>query len=80
MLDIQTAYPVMYEQSLNTVLQQECLRYNKLLVLMHSTLALVRKALKGIVVMSSELDTLATNLFNNQVPSVWDSKAYPSLK
>jgi hypothetical protein len=38
------------------------------------------KALKGLVVMSEELDTMATSLFNNQVPAVWAAKAYPSLK
>ena len=70
LLDIQKKYPVKYEDSMNTVLQQECIRYNKLLVVMKSTLSDVRKALKGLVVMSSELDALATNLFNNQVPFV----------
>ena len=80
MLDIVKKYPVMYEQSLNTVLQQECTRYNNLLVVMKNTLADVRKALKGLVVMSAELDALATSLFNNQVPGMWEGKAYPSLK
>ena len=80
MLDIVKKYPVMYEQSLNTVLQQECIRYNKLLAVMKQTLSDVRKALKGLVVMSAELDGLATNLFNNQVPGMWESKAYPSMK
>mmetsp|Transcript_4897 Transcript_4897/g.10850 ORF Transcript_4897/g.10850 Transcript_4897/m.10850 type:complete len:528 (+) Transcript_4897:5425-7008(+) len=80
LLDIQKKYPVKYEDSMNTVLQQECIRYNKLLVVMKSTLTDVRKALKGLVVMSSELDALSTSLFNNQVPASWESKAYPSMK
>lgn len=70
----------MYEESQNTVLQQECIRYNKLLVVMKQTLVDVRKALKGLVVMSSELDALATSLYNNQVPAMWEAKAYPSMK
>ena len=56
------------------------MRYNKLLGQMVSTLKDVRKALKGLVVMSSELDALSTSLYNNQVPAMWESKAYPSLK
>eukprot|EP00960_Hanusia_phi_P026860 746504-Hanusia_phi.AAC.16 len=80
LIDIQKKYPVQYEQSLNTVIQQECIRYNKLLVVMKQTLRDVRAALKGMVVMSAELDALANSLFNNQVPGMWESKAYPSLK
>ena len=80
MLDVQKKYPVTYEESQNTVLQQECIRYNKLLVVIKQTLVDVRKALKGLVVMSAELDALATSLYNNQVPAMWESKAYPSLK
>jgi len=80
MLDVQKNYPVKYEESQNTVLQQECLRYNKLLIVMKKTLVDVRMALKGLVVMSSELDALATSLYNNQVPAMWEGKAYPSLK
>ena len=79
MLDIVKWYPVMYEQSLNTVLQQECTRYNNLLVVIIASLADVRKALKGLVVMSADLDALATSLFNNQIPAMWEGKAYPSL-
>ena len=80
MLDICKWYPIMYEESQNTVLQQECMRYNKLLKQMASSLKDVRKALKGEVVMSTELDGLASSLYNNQVPGMWESKAYPSLK
>ena len=80
MLDICKWYPISYDESQNTVLQQECMRYNKLLGQMTSTLKDVRKALKGLVVMSWELDGLANSLYNNQVPAMWESKAYPSLK
>ena len=80
MLDVCKSFPITYEESMNTVLQQECMRYNKLLAQMRSTLTDVRKALTGLVVMSSELDALASNLYNNQVPTGWEAKAYPSLK
>jgi dynein heavy chain len=49
-------YPTLYNESMNTVLAQEVIRYNKLLILMAKYLADVQKALRGEVVMSEELD------------------------
>eukprot|EP01029_Cantina_marsupialis_P009143 TRINITY_DN2137_c0_g4_i1.p1 TRINITY_DN2137_c0_g4~~TRINITY_DN2137_c0_g4_i1.p1 ORF type:complete len:4119 (-),score=1448.16 TRINITY_DN2137_c0_g4_i1:93-12449(-) len=77
---IKMQYPVMYEESMNTVLVQECVRYNKLLKEMKSTLSDVQKALKGLVVMSSELEAMADSLNNQWVPKMWEAKSYPSLK
>ena len=65
---------------MNTVLIQEVIRFNKLLRVMRSSLADVLKALKGLVVMSEELERLSSSLFVNQVPHMWANKAYPSLK
>lgn len=44
------------------------------------TLKDLLKALKGLVVMSSPLELMAANLYNNTVPELWNTKAYPSLK
>ncbi|RVE41396.1 hypothetical protein evm_013957 [Chilo suppressalis] len=38
------------------------------------------KALKGLVVMSEALESMASSLARNAVPAMWSSKAYPSLK
>lgn len=65
---------------MNTVLFQECVRYNRMLVVMISSLANVQKALKGRIVMSEELDILSTALFNNQVPDLWAKPGFLSLK
>jgi len=73
-------YPVQYEESMNTVLQQEIIRYNNLLSVTKVTLGNVRKALVGQMVMTEELDDLGTAMFNQQVPASWAKKAYPSLK
>jgi dynein heavy chain len=77
---IEVNYPTMYEESLNTVLKQEALRVNRLAAVMVVTLKEFRKAIRGLVVMSAELDTLGVEMFNNQVPEAWASKGFLSLK
>jgi len=62
------------------VLQQECIRYNNVIGKVRNSLADFRKALKGEVVMTQELEVMGTSLFNNQVPDMWAKAAYPSLK
>jgi dynein heavy chain len=73
-------YPVVYEESMNTVLIQECIRYNKLITTMLITLPDVLKAMKGLVVMSNELESIANAAAINTVPDLWGKCAYPSLK
>ncbi|CAE7603886.1 DNAH7, partial [Symbiodinium microadriaticum] len=73
-------YPVVYEESMNTVLVQECIRYNKLIESMETSLPNLKSALKGLVVMSSELEEISLAVAMNQVPRYWSSKAYPSMK
>eukprot|EP00397_Hematodinium_sp_SG-2012_P000066 GEMP01000066.1.p1 GENE.GEMP01000066.1~~GEMP01000066.1.p1 ORF type:complete len:3524 (+),score=879.37 GEMP01000066.1:529-10572(+) len=77
--DVEERFPAMYEESMNTVLKQETLKYNKLLVVIRTTLPAFRKALKGLVVMSQDLDELGVQLFNNQVPSKFADKGFLSL-
>lgn len=69
-------HPVRYEESMNTVLIQEVIRYNKLLVTVRQTLNDLLKALKGLVVMSQALETMANSLYNNSVPELWASKVW----
>uniref|UniRef100_A0A4W3IMR6 Dynein axonemal heavy chain 1 n=1 Tax=Callorhinchus milii TaxID=7868 RepID=A0A4W3IMR6_CALMI len=83
LIDIQAVvarYPVMYEESMNTVLIQEVIRYNRLVDCIVKSLDDLLKALKGLVVMSSQLELMSNSLYNNSVPEFWNSKAYPSLK
>jgi len=40
----------------------------------------VQKALLGQIVMSEELEKMATSLFDNQVPLMWASVGFLSLK
>ena len=65
---------------LSTVLMQEVARYNRLLMKLTSSLEQLIRAVKGIVLMSAELDLMYTALFNNLVPENWKSVSYLSLK
>lgn len=49
-------------------------RYNRLLETVHNSLQALLKALKGLVVMSQELENMANSLFINSVPSMWAGK------
>jgi dynein heavy chain len=73
-------HPIKYMDSMNTVLQQELLRFNGLLSVVRSSLVNVGKAIKGEVPMSVELENVCESVFNNLVPDLWAKKAYPSLK
>lgn len=73
-------YPVEYFESMNTVLRQELVRFNRLITVIHSSLASFRKALKGQVVMSSDLEALGNAMYDGKLPAKWASQSYPSLK
>ena len=47
---------------------------------MVSTLKEFRRALKGLVVMSADLDKLGNEMFVNSVPGLWAEKGFLSLK
>ena len=65
---------------MNTILVQELLRFNVLLSLMKTSLSNVQRALKGLVVMSAELELMGQAMVKGRVPSLWKPVAYESLK
>jgi len=66
--------------SLGIFLQQEAVRFNRLLKVISKSLEDLQKAIKGLVVMSSELETMSRCFMFNTVPPAWEDAAYPSLK
>jgi len=85
-----TAHPTSFAVSpntglmnpLGTCLSQEMSRFNLLLQQMSSTQADLRKAIKGLIVMTGDLDEMFQMMLNNQVPNLWvrGGIGYPCLK
>ena len=65
--------------SIKVVLVQEISRYNKLLSYVRNCINQLEKGIKGLVVISEELELQMDSLFQNKVPEAWKF-AYPSLK
>lgn len=77
---VQMKYPLRYEESMNTVLVEEYIGYNILLYEMKRIVPELKKAIKGLVVMSSELEDMGNSLYNQWVVKMWEMHSYPSLK
>ena len=58
--------------SIQIVLLHEMGRFNKLLKRMKTSLVDLGKAIKGLVVMSGELDAMFSSMLKNQVPALWE--------
>jgi dynein heavy chain len=64
---VSAKFPQSYQESLNTVVVQEMARYNKLRGVLWDSLKSIAAALKGLLVMSSELEAAYTSISLNQV-------------
>jgi dynein heavy chain len=81
--DIEAAeekYPVVYTNSMNTVLRQELIRFNRLLIYLRSSLVDVGRAIQGQISMIPELEQVYASMAIGKLPQAWLKKSYPSLK
>ncbi len=59
---------------------QEMSRFNRLLSVMRDSLRNMDLAIRGLQVMSSELEAAYRSISVAQVPEIWKKVSYPSLK
>ena len=76
----ESEFPVCYEESMNTVLTQELIRFNRLLHTIKNSLSSLRRGVKGLIEMSSELEEMAKSMIHSKLPHTWKAISYPSLK
>lgn len=86
-LDIEKAHPNTFPVtdsgqpgSLGVFVAQEIDRFNVLLKVMRHTLDQLDRAIQGTVVMSMELESMASRFLDDKVPAQWEGVGYPSLK
>lgn len=82
-MDIEGAaekYPVNYNESMNTVVVQEMERFLKLQKEIRDSCRNLALAIKGILVMTPELENVMIAMKLNRIPQKWMGKSYPCLK
>lgn len=62
------------------VLVQEMVRFNRLLAVIRSSLKSIDLAVKGLLIMSSDLEACYNSMSLNTIPAMWAKASYPSLK
>ena len=78
--EAQKKYPPSYNESMNTVLTQEIIRFNNLTRTVQSSLQDLLKAIRGMIPMSGAIELTLRMLFDGKVPKAWADVSYPSLK
>jgi len=67
-------------QCLNTVLAQECEKYNKVINAMRSSLPMFLLALAGRIAMTEVLAAMGDSFLMNTVPGNWTKVSFLSIK
>ena len=78
--EVKQRYPLTYSQSLNTFLTQEIEKFNTLTKVIKQSLAKLRKAIDGQIVMTHEIEALIESILKNNVPNLWTQVSYISCK
>merc|ERR1712100_542054 len=73
-------YPIMYNESMNTVLTQELERYNGLIKCIKRSLNDMKKAIKGEILMSEDVENAMISMCDGQIPAMWIKNGFNSLR
>lgn len=73
-------YPIIYKNSMNTVLRQELIRFNQLLNYIKLSLSDVQRAIHGQIAMIPQLERIYSDMAIGKLPDDWAARSYPSLK
>eukprot|EP00606_Chrysophyceae_sp_TOSAG23-5_P001616 GSChrysophyteH2.ASY1.ANO1.110.1 assembled CDS len=65
---------------LDTETEAEIVKFNRLMNKMRSSLRDVKRAIRGMIVMSADLDDMYASFLNNKVPPIWEKVSFASLK
>ena len=79
-LAVSRKFPIVYNESMNTVLKQELIRFNRLIAAIRASLINLGKAVKGLVVMNNDLEEVFDAMLIGRIPDMWLKRSYPSLK
>eukprot|EP01036_Dinobryon_divergens_P007822 gene7822-10441_t len=66
--------------SLAICLVQEMIKFNRMISTMRHSLTDLKRAIRGMAVMSGELDAMYSSLLSNGVPKIWEKVSFASLK
>lgn len=75
---------IIYEESLKIVDKRRnfylIINFSRLLSVIRNSLKALEKAVKGLVMMTAELEMVAGTLIIGKIPPSWSTVSYPSLK
>jgi dynein heavy chain len=79
-LSAEKSYPIMYTESMNTVLTQELERYNGLIKTIKRSLTDMKRAIKGEILMSENVENAMISMCDGQIPVMWINAGFNSLR
>lgn len=77
---IRSKFKIEYYNSMNSILIQEVMRYNKLIFLVFDDVENVVKAYKGLIPLTDNIEEVSFYLLSNKTPISWIKASYPSKK
>lgn len=80
MIELNLRVPLEERTPYTVVAYQETERMNKLISVLRASLKELRLGLKGELTITEAMEKLSDAIFLDKVPTVWETKAYPSTK